>query len=83
MRMYVAPAVRFGVGYLVGVLAIVPVGVCAQTVVRGVVVDSLGKPISEVALGIIAIHRLRGRTITAYSRCLGCQRARSTCRCAA
>jgi hypothetical protein len=57
MRICVAPALRFGVGCLVGVLAAVPAAVRGQTVVRGVVVDSLGKPISEVALGIIAIHQ--------------------------
>jgi len=56
MRIRVAPAVRFGVGCLVGLLAAVS-GAGAQTIVRGVVVDSAGKPVSEVALAIVAIHQ--------------------------
>jgi hypothetical protein len=57
MRIRVAPAVRLGVGCLVGALAIAPSPVGAQqTVVRGVVVDSAGSPVSEVALGIVALH---------------------------
>ena len=52
-----APIVRFGVACLVGVLAAAPPYARAQTIVRGVVVDSSGKPISEAALAIIAIHQ--------------------------
>jgi hypothetical protein len=57
MRIRAAPAVRFGMGCLVGLLAVAPTPARAQTVVRGVVVDSSGKPVNEVTLGIIAIHQ--------------------------
>jgi hypothetical protein len=56
MSIRVAPAVRLGFGCLVGLLAIIPRTVDSQTVVRGVVVDSSAKPVSDVALAIIAIH---------------------------
>jgi hypothetical protein len=56
MRIRVAPTVRCAVGCLIGLLVSVPPGARAQTVVRGVVVDSGGHPVSEVALAIIALH---------------------------
>src|SRR5690242_11799589 len=56
MSICAAPAVRFGVGCLLGALAMLPGTAQAQTVVRGVVVDSAGKPVSDAALGILAIH---------------------------
>jgi hypothetical protein len=56
MSIRVALAVRFGVGCLLGALAMLPDTAQAQTVVRGVVVDSAGTPVSDAALGIIAIH---------------------------
>ena len=51
-----APAMRLGFGCLVGALALAPCTALGQTIVRGVVVDSSGKPVSDAALGIIAIH---------------------------
>src|SRR5512143_1105311 len=58
LRIRVAPAVRFGVGCLVGMLAFIPSHARAQqTVVGGVVVDSAGNPVSEAALAIIALHK--------------------------
>src|SRR5438046_1846282 len=56
MRIRIAPALRIGVSCLVGLLAAFPSLSRAQTTVRGVVVDSSGKPVNEVTLGIIAIH---------------------------
>jgi hypothetical protein len=57
MRIRVAPIVRCAVGCLVGSLVFVPSHARAQgTIVRGVVVDSAGKPVSEAALGIVALH---------------------------
>jgi carboxypeptidase family protein/TonB-dependent receptor-like protein len=57
MRIRVAPIVRCAVGCLVGSLVLTPDSARAQgTIVRGVVVDSAGKPVSEVALGIVALH---------------------------
>jgi len=52
MSIRVAFAARFALGGLLGVSALTP-RATAQTVVRGVVVDSTGRPISEVALGIL------------------------------
>src|SRR5689334_3450020 len=57
MRIRIAPALRIGVSCLVGSLVAVPCPSRAQTTVRGVVVDSSDKPVSEVTLGIIAIHQ--------------------------
>jgi len=57
MRIRVAPTLRCAVGCLVGSLVLMPSHARAQgTIVRGVVVDSAGKPVSEVALGIVALH---------------------------
>jgi hypothetical protein len=59
MRIRVAPIVRCAVSCLVGLLVLVPSHAHAQaTIVRGVVVDSAGKPVSDVALGIVALHHV-------------------------
>jgi carboxypeptidase family protein/TonB-dependent receptor-like protein len=53
----VPPMMRFAAAYLIGSLA-APHVAPAQTVIRGVVVDSAGKPVTEVALAIVAIHQV-------------------------
>jgi len=57
MRIRIATALRIGGNCLVGSLVAVPGQSHAQTMVRGVVVDSSGKPVSEVALGIVELHQ--------------------------
>jgi len=57
MSIRVAPAVRLALGCLVGMMGLVASDASAQTVVRGVVVDSAGHPVSQVALTIIALHQ--------------------------
>jgi len=57
MRIRIATALRIGGNCLVGSLVVVPGQSHAQTMVRGVVVDSSGKPVSEVALGIVELHQ--------------------------
>ena len=57
MSIRVTPAARFALGCLLAVCAMAPGRATAQTVVRGVVVDSTGKPVGEVALSIIVIHQ--------------------------
>lgn len=58
MSIRVAFAARFALGCFLGVSGLTPRSAAAQTVVRGVVVDSAGRPVSEVALGILAIHQV-------------------------
>jgi hypothetical protein len=57
MRIRIAPGLLVGVSCLVGSLVAAPSPSRAQTTVRGVVVDSSDKPVSEVTLAIIAIHQ--------------------------
>jgi hypothetical protein len=58
MSSRVASAARLVLGGLLGASALMPGHATAQTIVRGVVVDSSGRPVSEVALGILAIHQV-------------------------
>jgi len=57
MMIRIATALRIGGSCLVGSLVAVTGQAHAQTMVRGVVVDSSGKPVSEVALGIVELHQ--------------------------